>query len=151
MRPSLVLLPLSLCATPVLAQSAGPGTAAGPNVAQLPPELADPATADRLANSVQALSKALLDMKIGGVQAALEGRKASPAEKNLTVRDLARRDDPDLDRHLQQKIAEARPLIEQSIRAMNDALPAIQGSLVEAQKSLERAIANMPDPNYPRR
>lgn len=151
MRPSLVLLPLSLCATPVLAQSAEHATAAGPDVAQLPPELADPATADRLANSVQAFSKALLDMKIGGVQAALEGRKATPAEKNVTVRDLARRDDPDLDRHLQQKIAEARPLIEQSIRAMNEALPAIQGSLVEAQKSLERAIANMPDPNYPRR
>jgi uncharacterized protein involved in exopolysaccharide biosynthesis len=113
--------------------------------------LADPATADRLADSIQALSKALLDMKVGGVQAALEGRKATSAEKNLTVRDLARRDDPDLDRHLQQKIAEARPMIEQSMRAMNEALPAIQQNLAEAQKSLERAIANMPDPNYPKR
>ena len=69
----------------------------------------------------------------------------------MTVRDLARRDDPDIDRHLQQKIAEARPMIEQSMRAMNEALPAIQESLVEAQKSLQRAIANMPDPNYPKR
>ncbi|HLO18993.1 MAG TPA: hypothetical protein VK192_00675 [Sphingomicrobium sp.] len=148
MRPSLALLPLSLCAAPALAQSSAP---AAPKIMQLPPMLADPATADRLADSIQALSKALLDMKVGGVQAALEGRKATSAEKNLTVRDLARRDDPDLDRHLQQKIAEARPMIEQSMRAMNEALPAIQQNLAEAQKSLERAIANMPDPNYPKR
>lgn len=148
MRPSLALLPLSLCAAPALAQSAEP---AAPKIMQLPPMLADPATADRLADSIQALSKALLDMKVGGVQAALEGRKATSAEKNLTVRDLARRDDPDLDRHLQQKIAEARPMIEQSMRAMNEALPAIQQNIAEAQKSLERAIANMPDPNYPKR
>jgi hypothetical protein len=142
MRLSLVILPVTLCAAPAFAQ---------PATGQLPPQLADPATADKLADSMQILSRALLDMKVGGVQAALEGRKATPAEKNVTVRDLARRDDPDVDRHLQQKIAEAKPMIEQSIKAMNETLPAIQQSLLAAQRSLERAIANMPDPNYPKR
>jgi hypothetical protein len=100
---------------------------------------------------MESLSKALLDVKVGGVQAALEGRKATPAERNLTVRDLARRDDPDVDRHLQQRIADAKPMIEQTVRAMNEALPEIDRSLAEARQSLERAIANLPDPNYPRR
>jgi hypothetical protein len=145
MRLSTALLPLALCAVPAWSQPAPSGSV------QLPPELADPATADRLADSMQALSKALLDVKVGGVQAALEGRRATSAEKNITIRDLARRDDPQVDRHLQQKIAEAKPMIEQSIRAMNDSLPAIQQSLLEAQRSLERAIANMPDPTYPKR
>ncbi|MFL6735427.1 MAG: hypothetical protein ACJ8F4_00035 [Sphingomonas sp.] len=151
MRLTLALLPVSLLATPALAQSVAPAKPSEEKVMQLPPELADPATADRLADSMQALSRALLDMKVGAVQAALEGRTATAAEKNVTVRDLARRDDPNLDHHLQAKIAEAKPMIEQSIRAMNEALPAIQQSLVQAQRSLERAIANMPDPNYPRR
>ena len=46
MRPSLTLLPLLLCAAPALAQSAAP---AAPTIMQHPPVLADPATADRLA------------------------------------------------------------------------------------------------------
>jgi hypothetical protein len=144
MRASLALLPFCLCATPAFAQPAAPE-------AVPTPQLADPATADRLADTVQSLSDALLDVKIGGMQAALEGRKATPGERNRTVRDLARRDDPDIDRHLDERIAQAKPAIEQSIRAVNEALPEIARSLAEARKSLERAMANMPDPNYPRR
>jgi hypothetical protein len=144
MRLSLALLPLCLCATPALAQQTAPEAAR-------PPQLADPAIADRLADTVQSLSDALLDLKVGGMQAALEGRKATPAEKQRTVRDLARRDDPEIDRHLDERIAQAKPAIEQSIRAMNEALPEITRSLAEARRSLERAIANMPDSNYPRR
>lgn len=143
MRLSLILLPLSLCATSALAQSAPPPPA--------DPQLADPATAGRLADAMQSLSDALLDMKVGGMQAALEGRRATPAERNRTVRDLARRDDPQFDRNVHQRIAEAKPVIEQSIRAMNEALPEITRSLSEARRSLERAMANMPDPNYPKR
>jgi hypothetical protein len=142
-RPSLILLlPLSLGAAPALAQAA-PAPA---------PQLAvDRATAGRIADSMQALSKALLDLHIGEVQAALEGREATAAEKKLTVRDLGRRDDPNFEGHLQQRIAEARPQIEHSIKAFNEALPKITEDLQRAQKSIERAMANMPDPNYPKR
>ena len=69
----------------------------------------------------------------------------------MTVRDLARRDDPNFDRNLHQQIAAARPKIEQSIRAVNTALPEVTADLQRAQRSIERAIANMPDPNYPNR
>jgi hypothetical protein len=148
MRASLLLLPICIGAAPVAAQPAPPPE---PEAIQIPPELADPATADRLVGTMQSLSDALLDLKVGGMQAALEGRKPTPAEKKLTVRDMSRRDDSQADRHLQQRIAEAKPVIEQSIKAMNQALPEITRSLAEARKSLERAIANMPDPNYPRR
>lgn len=150
MRLKLILLPLSLCAAPAAAQMA-PAAPAEPRAFLLPPELADPATADRLADAMQSMSQALMDLKVGRLRAALEGRKASPAERNLTVRDLARREDPGFDRHLQQRIAEARPRMEQSLKALNDALPEINEDLQRAQKSIERAIANMPDPNYPRR
>lgn len=142
MRASLVLLPLSLCAAPALAQPAS---------TQAPPQLVDPATADQVANAVQTLSKALLDLKIGTVQAALEGREPTASERNLTVRDLGRRRDTDFERHLDQQIAAARPMIQQGIRAMNETLPQVTEDLQRAQKSIERAIANMPDPNYPKR
>jgi hypothetical protein len=145
MRVSLALLSLLLWSAQSIAQPS-------PEQAQeIPPGLMDPANAARLADVAQSLSKAILDVKVGEVQAALEGRRATQAEKKLTVRDLARRNDPNFDRHLDQEIAASKPKLEQSVKALNQALPQIAQSLAVAQKSIERAIANMPDPNYPRR
>jgi len=143
MRKILVLLPLLGFAAPAMAQPAPP--------LQLPPELTDPATADRLADAVQGLSQALLDLRVGEVRAALEGRPASPGERNMTVRDMARRDDPNFDRHVQRDIANVRPMMRQSMNALNQALPQMMQGLNQAQQALARAVANMPDPTYPRR
>ena len=140
MRKSLILLPLLAAATPAVAQPAPPPP---------PPPFADPAIADRLADAAQALSRAVLDMRVGGLKAAAEGREASPAEKNMTVRDLAR--DPDLDRKIDRQIAEARPKIRQGMRALNESLPQVMQSLQQAQRSIERALSNLPDPSYPNR
>ena len=138
MRKSLILLPLLLGATPAFAQSQAP---------QLPPELTDPATADRLADAVQAFSNILLDLKVGEAKAALEGREPTAADRKLTVRDLGKVDDRDL----QRRIAEAPPKIQQSMKAVQKALPELMKSLDQAQKSLERVTANLPDPTYPKR
>jgi hypothetical protein len=143
MRTSLILLPLLLCASPALAQEAPPP--------QLPPELTDPATFQRLAGQMQALSQALLNVRVGGIEAALEGREATPREKHITVGDLARRKDPDFDRHLQQRMAAVGPQIQRSVTAINRALPEMMRSVEEAKRSLDRAVANMPDPDYPKR
>jgi hypothetical protein len=144
MRKSLFVLPIVpilLAATPAVAQPAP----------QLPPQLTDPATTQRLTSTLQVLSTALLNMRVGEVQAALEGRQASPQERNLTVGDLARQKDPEFDRHLQQKMASVGPMVQHSARALNQVLPQVMHDLKNAQKSLERAVANMPDPNYPQR
>jgi len=141
MRKILIVLPLLLCASPAFAQP----------MPQLPPELTDPATADKLANAMQGLSQALLDLRVGEVRAALEGRQASPAERRMTVRDMARQDDPNFDRHVQQDMANVRPMVRQSMNALNQALPAMMQGFAQAQQAIERAVANMPDPTYPRR
>ena len=147
MRARLILLPL-LAFTGAPAFAAQP--AAEPQV-QLPAELTDPAFADNLSRAMSALSKAFLNLKVGEVQAALDGRAATPAERNMTVRDMARRDDPDFDRHFQQQMANVGPMMQHSMKALNQALPAMMKGLNDAQKSLERAVANMPDPTYPKR
>jgi len=107
--------------------------------------------AGRLADTMQAMSQAFLNLPVGEVQAALEGREPTPAEKKITVRDLGRRDDPNFDRNFHQQIAQARPMIEHSMKALNEALPAMKKALDEAEGALERATANMPDPTYPKR
>ena len=141
MRNALILLPLMLSAAPATAQSSP----------QASPQIADPVVADRLANAVEALSTTLLDLRVGGVKAAIEGRDATPAERKLTVRDFARRNDPEFDQKVRRQIAEARPMMRQSIKTLNESIPALMQGLEQAQKSFERALANMPDPTYPKR
>jgi hypothetical protein len=142
MRKILLALPLLLCAGPAFAQEAPP---------QLPRELTDPATVQKLAGTMQVLSHALLNVKVGELRAALEGREATAQERNMTVGDLARRKDPDFDRHLQQQVASVGPKVQQSMQALNRSLPEVMRGLRDAQKSLERAVANLPDPTYPQR
>jgi hypothetical protein len=100
---------------------------------------------------MQTLSQALLNVRVGETKAALEGREASPQERNITVGDLARRDDPDFDRHLQQQVANVGPMVRRGMQALNRALPAMMKGLADAEKSLDRAVANLPDPTYPKR
>jgi len=100
-----------------------------------------------MANVMQAMSHAFLDLPVGEVEAALQGRPPTPADLARTLRT----EDPNLDREVQDQVAQARPVIRQSMRAMADALPGMMQGLHQAQKSLERAVANMPDPNYPKR
>ena len=142
MRKNLILLPLLMCSTSALAQSPAP---------QLPRELTDPATAQRLQRSMQAMSKALLDLRVGEMQATIDGRAPTKAEKKLTIRDLGRRNDPNFERKLNEGIANAGPMIDRSVKAMNEALPSIMQSVERARDAIERATANMPDPTYPKR
>ena len=146
MRAYLALLPMAEFATAATAQ---PAPAAEPII--IPPELTDPAMADRLGTMMQSLSKAVLDLRVGELQAAVEGRAATPAEKALTVRDLGRREDPDFERNLQRQIADSRAGMQAGMRAMAKALPAMSRAMREAADELERATANLPSPNYPRR
>jgi predicted outer membrane protein len=142
MRTTLALIPLLALAAPAAAAQPQP---------QLPPQLTDPATAERLTNVMQTLSNAFLNVKVGGLESAIEGREATPREKNLTVRDMAGRDDPNFDRNLRQHIAQVGPTMQRSMNALNQALPEVMKSLDEAKKSIDRAAANMPDPTYPKR
>jgi len=142
MRTAFALLPLLMAAVPVAA--AAPQQQSQP---YLPPQLSDPAMVDRLAGTMQAMSRAFLDLPVGEIEAAVEGRPPTPADRNRTLRS----ENPNLDREVQAQIAQARPMIRQSMKAISDALPAVMKSLHEARESIERAAANMPDPNYPKR
>jgi len=69
----------------------------------------------------------------------------------MTVRDLGRQGDPNFERNLQQQVANAKPMIDQGMKALASALPAMMQGMEQAEKAMERAAANMPDPTYPKR
>ena len=138
MRSRLVILPLLLlCTTPALAQTPP---------RQVPPELTDPATVDKLSNAMQALADTFLNLPVGELQAAMEGRPATAADRRRTVRSESRVSE----RELRRQIAEAKPMMQQGMRQLAAALPAMMKSVEEMERAVERAATNLPDPTYPK-
>jgi hypothetical protein len=149
MRAFQFILPLVLVASPALAQPAAPP--GRPETIVVPPELTDPAMADRLGAMMQGLSKAFLNLPVGEVEAAVEGRPATRADRKLTIRDVGRREDPNFERNLDRQLADSRVLVQASMKAFATALPAMIKGLSDAGRELEKATANLPSPNYPKR
>ena len=138
-----IALAAALIATPAVAQQA-------PSVPQVPKELTDPAMADKLARMMQVLSRSFLDLPVGELEAAAEGREPTAADRARTMRSEGRKDDPNFDRNFQQQMANSKPMIESAMKAMAAALPAMLEGLSKAGQELEKATANMPSPNYPK-
>ncbi len=144
MRKILFFLPLLLGASPAFAQeSASP--------MQLPRELMDPQSAMKLAAKLQALSNAVMHIRVGEISAAIDGRQASPRERNMTIGDLVRKKDPDFDRQVQEKVASIGPKIIRGMQTAQRTLPQVMRDVDDAQRSVERAVSNLPDPTYPQR
>ena len=145
MRYALFALPLMLIAVPAAAQPI-------PHH-QVPPEmeraLTDPAMADTLGRVSGVLARSLLDLPIGEVEAAIEGRPATPADRARRVRDQI--NDPYIEQRIAAGAAQSGRTMQAAGRALVASLPAIMGALGQVEQELERAIANIPDPTYPRR
>lgn len=144
MRKTLIILPLLLVATPAFAQE-------DPPAIQLPRELTDPAAQMRMVARLQSISGALLNVRVGDLAAALEGREPTSAERNVTVGDLVRRKDPNFDRDVARGVATVGPQLQRSMQTFSRTLPRVMRDVADAQKSIDRAVANLPDPAYPRR
>jgi Xaa-Pro aminopeptidase len=152
MRHMLMLLPIAALATPAAAQIPATPPATQPvDEFRIPPELTDPAMVARLGDMMGALSKALLNLPIGEVEAAAEGRPVTPADRNRTVRDVAGRGDPNFEANFQREIAASKVTMQASVKALASAMPAISRAMSEAAREIERAAANLPSPTYPRR
>ena len=145
MRLLLIAVPLTLIASPALA---------APTRSQMPPlprQLTDPALADQMGRVAGALTRALMNLPVGEIQAAIEGRPATSADQRRTVGDIAGRNDPYLDQRIERQATQSGVAIQAGARAMAAALPSIMQSIDRAADEIDRATANLPDPNYPRR
>jgi len=143
MRPHLIVLSLAAMAAPAVAQQ----TASPADEMRLPPEMSDPRLADRLVDTLQVLSKAFLSVPTGEVEAALEGRPVTPADRKRTVASETGL----TERELNRKLDESRPAMHGAQKALMAAIPAMMRGLKDAQKEFEAATANMPQPGYPNR
>ena len=150
MRACLLALSLVVMAGPVLAQ-ATPSPTAPPETIAVPPQLTDPATVDRIGGMMQAMSKAFLNLPVGEIEAAAQGRPATRADRSRTIRDIGRARDPNFERNLDRQLADSRVAVQAGMKAFAAALPAVIKDLTDAGRKIEQATANLPSPTYPKR
>jgi hypothetical protein len=145
MRSLLFALPLALLPVPAVAAPADPL----PAQPRIPQELSDPAMADKLGKMMGGLTRALMDLPIGELQASVEGREPTEADRTRRVRDQI--GGPDAARQVEAQVAASGRQVQAMSKALFASLPALMGVLGQMEKDLERATANLPDPTYPRR
>ena len=141
MRRFLALVLLGSLATPA---AAAPPSA--PPVV-LPPEITDGRVLDELGTMIGSLSRAFLNLPVGELEAAVENRPATRADRNRTVRSVTGTDE----RELQADIEAGKGAVKNGGQALARALPVVVEALNTAGRELERATANVPQPGYPRR
>src|SRR5262245_45028892 len=141
MRALLIALRLALAAAPVLA--------APEDAPPVPPELSDPAMADKLGKMMGALTRALMDMPVGEMEAAIQGREPTAADRTRRLRDHI--GGPEAEREVEAQVAASGRQMQAMTKALVASLPALMASLDGVERELERATANLPDPTYPKR
>ena len=141
MRRLLFALPLILAPMPALA--------APEDAPQLPKEFTDPAMADKLGKMAGALTRALMDMPVGELEAAAQGREPTAADRAKRVRDEI--GGPQAEQQVEAQVAQSGRQMQAMSKALVASLPSILKSLEGVERELERATANIPDPTYPRR
>ena len=149
----LLMLPLVALASPALAQSAPPPPydhAPPPyEMPALPPQLFDPAMPAQLGRMAGALTRVFMNLPVGELEAAIEGRPPSPSDRRKTVGNTVRRDYPSIERDIQRDVASSAGAMQSGARAMQRAMPVIGQAIGRAAAEIERATANMPSPYYP--
>jgi len=141
MRALVLALPFALFTVPA---------AAAPQAAPaLPQELTDPAMADKLGKMAGALTKALMDLNVGEVEAAVEGREPTAADRQKKVRNTI--GGGDAERRVEAQAAQSGRMMQAGAQAMVKALPAIMKALESVEDDVARAVSNLPDPTYPKR
>jgi hypothetical protein len=139
MHKLLIAFPLLFVATPAAAQQ----------TPSMPRALEDPALPEKLGRATEVLTQSLMNLPVGELEAAIEGRPVTQADKQKRVRDSV--GDPNLDRRVGEQAAASGRAMQAASKALVASLPSIMAALEQAQQGLERAVANIPDPTYPRR
>ena len=118
-----------------------------PYPAELPPEITDGRAIDQLGSMVGAVTKALLNIPIGEVEAAVENRPVTREDRRRTVGSESGLDERDV----AAGVEDSKGAVKAGGQAIARSLPVIRDALNRAGDEIARATANLPQPGYPRR
>lgn len=139
MPRALLALPLLALAVPAVAQAQDRDD----GLARTADQLQDPATQDALAGVLSALVATMLDLKVGGIANAAakvdpDGRM-KPVDPDMTVRDMAERDNPDFAAELDADIRGGTRMMGAMAGAMAEMLPQLATLARDVEARVEEA------------
>jgi len=150
---------LALAATPAMAaaqaappyapQYSHPPQASQDELAAAQRALRDPSTAQAMSRVSGALTRAIMNMPVGEIEAAVEGRAPTAADRRRTVGDSV--GGPQEAARIERDVASSGAQMQVMGNALANALPGMLAAAGQLQQEIERATANLPDPTYPRR
>jgi hypothetical protein len=141
-------MPRLLFALPIaLITVATPAAAAEPDaeLAQVAETLQDPVTQDALADTLGALVAAMMDLKIGGIVSAAAkidpAANAKPVDPNMTLGDMAGKDNPDFERKLDRDVRNGTHMLGAAAGAMAEMLPQLADLARDVEARVQDARA----------
>jgi hypothetical protein len=136
-RLAVIALPIAALALPA------PAFAADRDLARAAERLQDPRTQDALAETLSALVGAMLDIKVGGIANAVA--KADPkgrvrdVDPDMTVRDMAAKDNPDFAEKLDDDVRTGTRMVGALAGALVTVLPQLETIARDVEEQVKDA------------
>lgn len=132
-------LPLALLALPAPAFAAE----GDEDFARVADQLQDPRTQDALADTLGAFVAAMLDLKVGGIANAVAKvdpkARAERVDPDMTVGDMAARDNPDFAENLDDDVRDGTRMLGTMAGAMAEMLPQLADLARDVEARVEQA------------
>ena len=135
----------------VPAAPAIPVAPADPRDDELRRNLPDPRELEAMGDNATRVLDALMNVPIGPLREAVEGRKLSRKEREETLGDQARKDDP----HFRERMRDQMGMATVTLGVLADQMavmaPVLRRTLEEAQRRVEDAARTAPPRDYDRK
>jgi hypothetical protein len=93
-----------------------------------------------VAQSMDRLVGAVMDLPIGGIMAAVDPEGRNQYRRNETVRDMATRDDPEAEARIRGGIHASTAGIGAMSQALAQMMPVFRRSMEEMERNMDRAL-----------
>ena len=152
MRKSLITAAVLAVASPAIAQPASTAAQQAPAAAPLPDprdeemrrNLPDPAEVKAMGETAARAMEAMMDVPIGPLREAVEGRKLSRKERAETLGDVARRDDPEFKERMRDQMGVASVAMAALMEQMVTIAPVLRNTLEDVARRTEEAARQVP-------
>lgn len=158
MRKFLMAMTALAAATPAIAQQPLPEPIHGPGAAPLPDprdeelrrSIPHPREIEAMGEVVDRTVGAVLDVPVGPLREAIEGRRLSRREREETLGDHARRDDPYFRERMRDQIAVASIAVGVLAEQMAVMAPVFRRTLEDIERRVADAARGYPPRDYDR-
>lgn len=148
MRKFLIAAAAFAAAAPALAAQpapqAAPAPAVDPRDEEIRRNLPNPAEMKQMGEATARMMEAMMDVPIGPLREAAEGRKLSRREREETIGDHARRGDPQFKERMRDQIGLATVAMGALAEQMVVMAPVLRRTLEDVERRMEAAARTVP-------